>query len=327
MRGMSISNGYIMDNDISKPVVIALGGNAISTGSDETMSEQFARARTSLMPLVDLADAGYKIAITHGNGPQVGNQLLRVELSQEKVIPMPLFLCGGMTQGEIGYIIVNSLDNLLNEKNIDRSVAAVMTQVIVDTDDPAFQNPTKYIGRFYSEEEATGLAKTAGWTVREDSGRGWRRVVPSPWPVEIVEIDTIRALVESGIMVVAVGGGGIPVTIDNRGRLNGIDAVIDKDRASAVLALEIGAEILMILTGVEKVSTNFNTIYQRDWDVMSVGAAQDFLESGQFPPGSMGPKIESAIYFIENGGKQVIITSIDRVKEALEYDAGTCILP
>ncbi len=316
-----------MDSDISRPVVIALGGNAISKGSNETISEQFTRARMSLTPLVELATAGYKIAITHGNGPQVGNQLLRVELSHQEVTPVPLFLCGSMTQGEIGYIIVNTLDNLLHENKIDRTVAAVVTQVIVDRKDPAFQNPTKYIGRFYNEEEARHLADTAGWTVKEDSGRGWRRVVPSPWPQEIVEIDTIRELLNSGIMVVAVGGGGIPVTQDERGRLNGVDAVIDKDRASAVLALELGAEILVILTGVEKISTNFNTIYQRDWDVMSVGAAKDFLETGQFPSGSMGPKIESAIYFIKNGGKQVIITSIDRVKEALEHDAGTCILP
>ncbi len=316
-----------MDKDISKPIVIALGGNAISKGSNETISEQFACARTSLLPLVELAEAGYKIAITHGNGPQVGNQLLRVELSQEKVIPMPLFLCGAMTQGEIGYIVVNSLDNLLKEHKVDRKVTAIVTQVVVEKSDPAFKNPTKYIGRFYTEEEAKRLEKTAGWSVKEDSGRGWRRVVPSPWPSDIVEKDTIKELVDSGVLVVAVGGGGIPVTMDSRRRLTGVDAVIDKDRASALLALELGAEILVILTGVEKVSTNFNTVYQRDWDVMSVGAAKDFLGAGQFPAGSMGPKVESAIYFIENGGKQVIITSIDRVKEALEYDAGTCILP
>ncbi|MGC9314314.1 MAG: carbamate kinase [bacterium] len=316
-----------MDKDTSKPVVIALGGNAISKGSNETISEQFARARTSLLPLVDLATAGYKIAITHGNGPQVGNQLLRVELSQDKVIPMPLFLCGAMTQGEIGYIIVNSLDNLLREHDVKRRVSAIVTQVVVDRKDPAFENPTKYIGRFYTEEEANHLAKTAGWTVREDSGRGWRRVVPSPWPSDIVEVETVRQLLDDGNLVVTVGGGGIPVTKDDRGRLNGVDAVIDKDRASALLALELKAETLVILTGVEKVSTNFNTVYQRDWDVMSVGAVKDFLDAGQFPAGSMGPKIESAIYFIENGGKQVIITSIDRVKDALEYDAGTCILP
>jgi len=316
-----------MEREKAKPIVVALGGNAISKGSGETISEQFARARTSLLPLVELARTGYRIAITHGNGPQVGNQLRRVELSHDQIIPMPLFLCGAMTQGEIGYIIVNTLNNLLIENRVKRSVAAVVTQVVVDRSDPAFENPTKYVGRFYSEDEAKKLAETAGWTVREDSGRGWRRVVPSPWPVEIIEIETIRDLLNADIITVSAGGGGIPVYIDSRGRTVGVDAVIDKDRASAVLALKLGAETLIILTGVEKVATNFNTFFQRDWDAMSVSAARDFLEAGQFPPGSMGPKIESAIYFVENGGKQVIITSIDRVKEALEFDAGTRILP
>jgi len=316
-----------MEREKAKPIVVALGGNAISKGSGETISEQFARARTSLLPLVELARTGYRIAITHGNGPQVGNQLRRVELSHDQIIPMPLFLCGAMTQGEIGYIIVNTLNNLLIENGVKRSVAAVVTQVVVDRSDPAFENPTKYVGRFYSEDEAKKLAETAGWTVREDSGRGWRRVVPSPWPVEIIEIETIRDLLNADIITVSAGGGGIPVYIDSRGRTVGVDAVIDKDRASAVLALKLGAETLIILTGVEKVATNFNTFFQRDWDAMSVSAAKDFLEAEQFPPGSMGPKIESAIYFVENGGKQVIITSIDRVKEALEFDAGTRILP
>ncbi len=316
-----------MDADRKIPIVVALGGNAISKGSGETISEQFARARTSLLPLVELARGGYSIAITHGNGPQVGNALRRVELSQDSVIPMPLFLCGASTQGEIGYIIVNTLNNLFIEQNVERKVAAIVTQVVIERSDPAFLNPTKFIGRFYEEDEAKRLAESAGWTVREDSGRGWRRVVASPWPKDIVEIETVRDLLDADVIVVTAGGGGIPVYRNKRGRLIGVDAVIDKDRASAFLALELGAEILVILTGVEKVATNFNTLYQKDWDMMSIGAARDFLAQGQFPAGSMGPKIESAIYFIENGGKQVIITSIDRVKEALENDAGTRILP
>jgi carbamate kinase len=315
-----------MDFDLSKPIVIALGGNAISKGSGETVEEQFARARTSLTPMVELAKTGYRLAITHGNGPQVGNALLRVELSRDKVIPLPLYLCGSSTQGEIGFTIVNTLNNLFSELNIERPVAAIISQVVVDREDPAFQDPTKFVGRFYEEKEAKELARQMGWVVREDSGRGWRRVVPSPWPLEIIEVGTISSLLESGAIVVCVGGGGIPVYRDDAGKMHGVDAVIDKDRASVVLALALGADVLVILTGVEKVATEYNTLYQKNWDVMSVGSARGFLEKGEFPRGSMGPKIESAIYFIENGGKEVIITSIDRVKEALENDAGTRII-
>ncbi|MCK5833617.1 carbamate kinase [bacterium] len=315
-----------MDIDLLKPIVIALGGNAISKGSGETIAEQFFRARTSLIPIVDLAKSGYRLAITHGNGPQVGNALLRVELSREKVISLPLFMCGGSTQGEIGFVIVNTLNNLFNELDVDRNVAVIVTQVEVDREDKAFGEPTKYVGMFYSEDEAKSLARSMGWIVKEDSGRGWRRVVASPWPKRIIEVDTISSLLDSGVIVVCVGGGGIPIYKDESGKFHGVDAVIDKDRASALLALEIGAEVLVILTSVEKVSTEFNTLYQKDWDVMSVGAAKNLLASGEFPKGSMGPKIQSAIYFIENGGKEVIITSIDKVKEALENDAGTRII-
>jgi carbamate kinase len=266
------------------------------------------------------------MAITHGNGPQVGNALRRVELSETQVIPLPLYLCGATTQGEIGYIIVNTLNNLFVEHNVTRAVAAVVTQVVVDRADPAFGKPTKYIGRFYNEEEAKSLAAANGWVVKEDSGRGWRRVVASPWPKEIIEVETIKDLLEAGVIVIAAGGGGIPVYLDEGGRIHGVDAVIDKDRASAVLANKIKAETLVILTGVERVSTAFNTLYQKDWDAMSIGGAKEFLKKGEFPAGSMGPKIESAIFFIESGGKQVIITDIDHVKEALENDAGTRIV-
>jgi len=317
----------MMDAQSEKPIVVALGGNAISKGSGETVSEQFACARTSLVPLVELARAGYRIAITHGNGPQVGNALRRVELSQNEVIPLPLFLCGATTQGEIGYIIANVLKNLFVDKGVDREVASIVTQVCVSREDPGFQNPTKFIGRFYDEDEAKELAKKAGWVVREDSGRGWRRVVPSPWPKKILEVKTIKDLLDAGVITVCTGGGGIPVYLDEEGHYRGVDAVIDKDRASAFLALALRAETLVILTGVEKVATSFNTLYQKDWDIMSVNGARGFLKEGEFPAGSMGPKIESAIYFIENGGSQVIITSIDRVKEALEKDAGTRIVP
>lgn len=316
-----------MDIDLEKPLVIALGGNAISKGAGETVSEQFLRTRTSLVPLVDLAKAGYRAAITHGNGPQVGNALRRVELSKDQVIPMPLYMCGASTQGELGFMIANSLENLFIDNGIESPVTAVMTQVLVDRADPAFSSPTKFIGRFYTEKEAQILAERNGWSVREDSGRGWRRVVPSPWPQDIAEIDTIKKLLDSGSFVICAGGGGVPVYLDHSGRLHGVDAVIDKDRASAVLALALGAETLVILTGVDRVSTQFNTLYQKDWDVMSAAGASDFLRQGEFPPGSMGPKVESAIYFLERGGKQVIITSIEKVRDALENEAGTRIVP
>ena len=315
-----------MDIDHAKPIIVALGGNAISKGSGETVDEQFARARTSLVPIVELARSGYRLAITHGNGPQVGNELRRVELSRDEVIPLPLFLCGAATQGEIGFTIANTLNNLFTESEVERPIVSIVTQVVVDRKDPAFRDPTKFIGRFYEEKEAKALSRRMGWTVREDSGRGWRRVVPSPWPTEIIEVETISGLLESGSIVICAGGGGIPVYRDDVGRLHGVDAVIDKDRASAVLALALGADVLVILTGIEKVATDFGSLYQKNWDVMSVGAARDFLKKGEFPRGSMGPKIESAIYFIENGGKEVIITSIDNVKQALENDAGTRII-
>ena len=197
-----------MDIDISKPIVLALGGNAISKGSGETVSEQFVRAKTSLASIVDLAKAGYKIALTHGNGPQVGNALRRVELSEKQVIALPLYLCGATTQGEIGYIMANTLVNLFAEKGVDRPVSAIVTQVVVDKSDAAFKAPTKFIGRFYTKEEAEILGKKANWILKEDSGRGWRRVVPSPWPKEIVEIDTIRKLLENDSIVICTGGGG-----------------------------------------------------------------------------------------------------------------------
>ncbi len=318
--------GILMDIDLLKPIVVALGGNALSKGSGETVAEQFARAKTSLGPIVELARSGYHLAITHGNGPQVGNALLRVELSREQVTPMPLYMCGGSTQGEIGFMVANTLTNLFIDAKVERPIAAIVTQVEVDREDKAFSDPTKYVGMFYSEDEAKALAKSMGWTVKEDSGRGWRRVVASPWPKQIVEVDIISALLKSGAIVVCVGGGGVPVYRDDTGKFHGVDAVIDKDRASALLALELGAEVLVILTGVEKVSTDFGSLYQKDWDVMSASSAKEFLAKGEFPQGSMGPKIQSAIYFIENGGKEVIITSIDKVKEALENDAGTRII-
>ncbi|RKZ33546.1 carbamate kinase, partial [bacterium] len=257
-------------------------------------------------------------AITHGNGPQVGNALRRVELSQNEVIPLPLSVCGAQTQGEIGFILALALGNHLYISNMDRPVLALVTRVIVDKDDPGFSNPTKFIGRFYTGDEAQKLIREQGWIMKEDVGRGWRRVVPSPMPVEIVEKDAVMELLDNGSVVISTGGGGIPVIEKSDGSLQPVDAVIDKDRASAVLANNINAEKLIIITGVDRVAINFGKPEQKDLTELTVQQAEKYYSEEHFPPGSMGPKIESAINFLKNGGKEVIITSIAQVEKALK---------
>lgn len=274
-----------------------------------------------------LIKEGYNLAVTHGNGPQVGNAILRVELARGKAPDLPLFICGADTEGGIGYMIEQSLKNLLSQDKINREVLTVITQVVVDRNDPSIKNPSKFIGQFYAKEEAERFAKDRGWVVKKDSNRGWRRVVPSPLPLEIVEKETIKTLVHSGIVVIAAGGGGIPVCYQENGFLQGVDAVIDKDRASAVLARDIQAELLIILTGVEKVGLNYGTLLQRDLDKITVREAREYLAQGYFPAGSMGPKIEAAISFIESGGQEVVISSIEKGYEAMKGKAGTRIVP
>ena len=302
---------------MGRRIVVALGGNALSTRGTDPFDMQMARAVRSMSVIANLVAEGWELAITHGNGPQVGNALRRVELSQSEVVPLPLSVCGAQTQGEIGVTLALALGNHLYTHNMDRPVVAVVTRVIVDRDDPGFKNPTKFIGRFYAREEAERLMREQGWIMREDVGRGWRRVVPSPWPREIVEKEAIITLLESGAVVISAGGGGIPVVENPDGSLELVDAVIDKDRASAVLALNIGAERLVIITGVDMVAVNFGTPQQKDIPEMTANEAQKLYDEGHFPPGSMGPKIESAIYFLKNGGKEVIITSISQVEKAL----------
>lgn len=312
----------------AKTAVVALGGNAISKeGEEDTIPKQFENTNKSLTSIVELIKEDYHLAITHGNGPQVGNAILRVEMARSKAPALPLYICVADTEGGMGFMVEQCLKNRLKNEGINREVVTVITQVIVDKNDPAIKNPTKFIGQFYSKEEAESFAKERGWVMKKDSNRGYRRVVPSPVPKEIVEKKTIKTLVENGAVVIAAGGGGIPVFYDENVTLQGIEGVIDKDRASAVLARDIQAELLLILTGVEKVFLNFGTLLQKELDKITLAEAKQFLAEGHFPPGSMGPKIEAAISFLEAGGKEVIITSIDKAHEAVSGNAGTKIIP
>jgi carbamate kinase len=306
-----------------KKAVIALGGNAIAATGKEDISEQFANTRKSLAGIVELIQEGYKIALTHGNGPQVGNALLRVERTAEDIPGLPLGVIVADTQGGMGYMIEQCLQNRLRMFDIQRDVVTVVTQVVVDPDDPSIKNPTKFIGPFYSKQQAENLAINFNWVIKEDSGRGYRRVVPSPMPLSIVNRKIIKQLVDRGVIVISAGGGGIPVYVEIDGTLEGIDAVIDKDRASAVLARDIGAETLVILTSVENVYVNFRKPNQKKLTNITVTQAKRYLKAGHFPFGSMGPKIEAAITFLENGGKEVLITSLDRARQAIQGTAGT----
>ena len=308
-----------------KSVVIAIGGNAIVQERQKgTAKEQLSNIYESCKHIADLYAQGYRIALTHGNGPQVGNLLLQNEASPE--IPgQPIDICGAMTQGQIGYMMQQCLLNLLRQRGIETNVVTIATQMVVSEEDKAFQNPTKPVGPFYSEERAAQIMKERpDITMREDSGRGWRRVVPSPVPIEMIEKDSARILMENGCLVIAAGGGGIPVTRGEAG-IKGVEAVIDKDRASALVARDIGADYLIILTGVDRVCVNFGKPDQRELETMTADEARAYLEEGQFPPGSMGPKIEAAIQYLRDGGGKVLITSIERLQDALEGRCGTVI--
>ncbi len=304
--------------------VIALGGNAISRkGEDDTIANQFRHTRESLAAILPMIHRGYNLAITHGNGPQVGNAIYRVELARGKAPILPLGICVADTEGGMGYMIAQSLQNRLAEDDIQRPVSAVLTQVVVDKDDPAMTNPSKYIGQFYEENEAKRFAEERGWDVKQDGQRGWRRVVGSPIPKAIVEGPVIRAMVKEGTIVIAAGGGGIPVYYEDDGRLEGLDAVIDKDRASAVLGHEIGAQELIILTEVDQVYLNFGQPNEQALGDITLSEIKKHYDDGHFPPGSMGPKIEAAMAFLEGGGEKVLITSIDAAADAHTGKTGT----
>ena len=308
---------------LNKTAVIALGGNAIGATGKEDIHQQFANTRQAVAGFLELIKEGYNLAITHGNGPQVGNALLRVERTFPDGIPaLPLGVIVADTEGGMGYMIEQSLQNMLTAHQIDRQVVTLVTQVVVDKDDPSILNPSKPIGPYYKAEEVEAL-KARGWVVKDDSGRGFRRFVPSPIPKAIVNKKAVKQLVQQGTIVIAGGGGGVPVYVQADGSYEGVDAVIDKDRASAVLARDIEAETQMILTAVEKVSLNYKKPDQQDLSALSLAEAKTHLAQGQFAAGSMGPKVEAAIQFLEFGGKQVIITSLDEAAQALKGQAGT----
>lgn len=308
-----------------RSVVIAVGGNALIKDKHQISTEsQSTSIRESAECIVSLVEAGYSPVITHGNGPQVGFLLRRAELALQELPAIPLDVLGADTQGATGYLFSRNLMGCLSKRGIERDVVALVTQSVVDPEDPAFLSPSKPIGSFMTEEEAETRVAQDGWSVTEDSGRGWRRVVPSPQPLEIIERDTIKRLSTQGTLVIAAGGGGIPVRRDG-GEVRGVEAVIDKDRASALLANELGVEDFIICTAVDSVCLNYNTAQERPLSTLTLDEARHHLADGQFGAGSMAPKIEAAISFLENGGKRVVITSLERLREAVEGDAGTTI--
>lgn len=309
---------------MTKPMVIAFGGNAITkVGQQGSFPEQIENIRDTCKYLVRLCKQGCCLVITHGNGPQVGNVLIQNKLGSAAVPAMPMDVCVSFTQGSIGYALQQEMTNAMLAEGIKTPVATVITRVIVNKDDQAFANPTKPVGPFLDEKEAFQMEKD-GYTVCEDSGRGFRRVVPSPPPIGIIEKDTISALVKAGIVVIAAGGGGIPV-YQNASEYRGLEAVIDKDLAGQQLALDVGADTYVMLTGVRKVAINFGKPEQKELDVLTVEEGRRYQQEGHFPPGSMGPKIEAALSFVERGGKKAIIAALEDVEMAMEGKAGTLI--
>ncbi len=311
---------------MSEKIVIALGGNALQDkNSDATAESQLEVVRRTCEQIAEVSRRGYEMAIVHGNGPQVGRILLAGETAREVVPPMPFDVCGAMSQGYIGYHIQQALRYALSIRGRNVPVVSLTTQVIVDRRDPAFANPTKPIGAFYSEQEARRMEQEKGYAMREDAGRGWRRVVASPQPHKIVEIGSIRLLWDHAI-VITCGGGGVPVAENPDGTLEGVPAVIDKDFAAELLAEEVNADALLILTEVEKVAINFGKPDQQDLDHLSLSDAARYLQEGQFGAGSMQPKVEAAMRFARNHpGRRAIITSLDKCLDALEGKTGTVV--
>ena len=309
---------------MSRIAVVAIGGNSLIKDKDhQTVPDQYQAVAKTCFHIAGMVEAGYEVVITHGNGPQVGFILRRVELSCHVLHAVPLDSCGADTQGAIGYHIQRALGNEFRRRGIDKQVVTVVTQVVVDADDPAFQQPSKPIGPFYDKEKALRCQREEGWEMIEDAGRGYRRIVASPAPQEIVEIESINTLIQKGFVVVSVGGGGIPVVRDEQGLLTGAAAVIDKDYASSLLAAALGAELLLISTSVDHVYVNFGRPDQKIISHMTIREAEAFLKEDQFAPGSMEPKIKAAIQFLQKGSGQVIITSPERIVEAIRGKVGT----
>ncbi len=311
-----------------KVAVVAVGGNSLILDKDhQTVADQYDAACKTMVHVADMVEQGYNVVLTHGNGPQVGFILLRSEIARSQIHDVPLDSCGADTQGAIGYNFQMALGNEFKKRNINKPVVTVVTQVLVDKNDKSFKNPTKPIGSFYSEEEAKERIAKDKWEMVEDAGRGWRRVVASPLPLEIIEENAIKALTEKGFCVVAVGGGGIPVVKDENGMLKGAAAVIDKDFASSLLASNINADVFIVSTAVEKACLNFGKPDQKSLDKVTVGELEKYCEEGHFKPGSMLPKCQAIIKFIKNGGKHAIITNPENLAKAVKGEAGTHIYP
>ena len=318
-------------NTSRKVAVVAIGGNSlIKDPQHQTVEDQYLAAKESDRHIADMLEAGWNVAIGHGNGPQVGFILRRSEIAHkvEGMHEVPLDVCGADSQGAIGYALQQNLQNELFRRGIKTNVATIITQVLVDRNDPAFQNPTKPIGGFMNEAEAKRRQTEMGWSVVEDAGRGWRRVVASPQPQEVVELDTVKALINAGVVVITVGGGGIPVIDKGNGDYAGTAAVIDKDFASSLLARQIKADLFLISTAVEKVMLNFGKPDQRAIDRMTLAEAKQYLAEGKhFAKGSMAPKIQAIIWYLEGGGKEAIITNPENIGRALRGESGTHIVP
>lgn len=309
-----------------KTMLIAVGGNSlIRAGEKGTVNEQLANARRTAAAIIEVIRLGYRLVITHGNGPQVGAALLRSERASDQVPGHTLDVCGAATQGEIGYLLAQSLQDELAGADISIPVVSVVTQTVVSRDDPAMLRPTKPIGPFYSRAEAEQRRRQLGWEIVEDAARGYRRVVPSPEPLEIVELEVIRDLLEDGVLVVACGGGGIPVVREN-GVLHGVEAVIDKDRASAVMAIKLGVDMFAISTDTDYVYVDYKKPGQQPIRLITADDLESHYAAGQFPPGNMAPKVESVLRFLRNGGREAVITSYEHLFEAVRGNAGTRIV-
>ena len=308
-------------------VVVALGGNALlRRGAADTFEEMYRACREAAERIADIAAEGWQVVVTHGNGPQVGRILLQQEAAAASVHPMPLDVCGAQSQGQIGYLLQVTIGDVFFERGMERPVATVLTLTRVRPDDPAFANPTKYVGPFYEDEEARRLEAERGYTMKADPHGGWRRVVPSPAPYSIVETPVIARLVADDVIVIASGGGGVPV-IEDGPRLTGREGVVDKDLAAAILAEEVGATTLLILTDVKKVQRGYGSFYPEDIDRMTVDEASALLKKGEFGAGSMGPKVEAAARFVAQGGGRAVIADLDDATSALRGEAGTEVMP
>ena len=308
--------------------VVAIGGNSlVKDKTHQTVPDQYLAAAATCHHIAGMIAQGWEVVITHGNGPQVGFIVRRSELSRHELHEVPLDSCGADTQGAIGYMLQRALYNEFLRRGMHKQATTVVTQVLVDRNDPAFQKPTKPIGSFMDEATANDRAKSEGWAIKEDAGRGWRRVVASPLPRRIIELDAIEDLIGAGLTVIAVGGGGIPVVEDENGELVGVDAVIDKDYASSLLARSIHADLFLISTAVEQVALNYGQPDQRTLSRLTLAEARRYQKEGHFPAGSMGPKIQAIVEYLEDGGKQALITNPENIERALRGETGTLIVP